>query len=98
MNKTDLVKKVADVTKLSQKDVGKVTDALFGTHSSEGVIISSLAEGDKLELMGFGNFDVHKRKGRTGRNPQTGLPVEIKEKYVPKFKPGKRFNEAIPQE
>jgi DNA-binding protein HU-beta len=97
MNKQDLIERTSEVSGLSQKDSEKAVQAIFGTQTANGVIIDALAGGEQLELVGFGNFRAHKRGGRTGRNPQTGAPVEIPDKTIPKFKPGKRFTNAIPQ-
>ena len=65
MNKTELVNAVAEATELSKKDAASAVDAVFNT------IQNTLAKGDKVQLIGFGNFEVRERAARKGRNPQT---------------------------
>ena len=55
----------------------------------------SLADGDRIEIRGFGSFSLHFRAPRTGRNPKTGESVELEGKYVPYFKPGKELRERV---
>ena len=57
-------------------------------------ISEALAEGDKVQLIGFGTFETRKRKARSGRNPQTGEVIEIPESMVPAFKPGNKLKDA----
>ena len=73
MNKTDLVNAVAEKTELSKKDAAKAVDAVFET------VMDSLSEGEKVQIIGFGNFEVRERKARKGRNPQTGEEIQIPE-------------------
>ncbi|MCK5682811.1 HU family DNA-binding protein [bacterium] len=89
MNKTELITAVAKTTELTKKDVAKAIDALTT------VIKKELKKGNKITLMGFGSWEVRKRKARTGRNPQTGAKIKIKAKKVPKFNPGKDLKEAV---
>jgi len=89
MNKTDLVNAVADKTELSKKDAGKAVDAVFQS------IMDSLGEGDRVQIIGFGNFEVRTRKARKGRNPQTGEEIQIPETKVPAFKAGKALRDAV---
>lgn len=89
MNKTELVKVVSTQAELTQKDAAKAVDALFST------ISNTLAEGEKLQLIGFGTFEVRERSARKGRNPQTGEEIEIAASKVPAFKPGKELKEAV---
>ena len=89
MNKTELVSKVAESTELSKKDVAKTIDAVFET------ISEALQSGDKVQLVGFGNFEVRDRSARKGRNPQTGEEIDIPASKVPAFKPGKALKEGI---
>jgi len=89
MNKTDLINAVAEQSALSKKDSGKAVDAVFDT------ILNNLKNGDKVELIGFGVFDVRERSARKGRNPQTGEEIEISASKVPGFKPGKKLKEAV---
>lgn len=89
MNKTELVKAVATQAELTQKDAAKVVDALFNT------ISNTLAQEEKIQLIGFGTFEVRERSARKGRNPQTGEEIEIAASKVPAFKPGKELKEAV---
>jgi len=89
MNKTDLVNAVAEKSELSKKDAGKAVDAVFET------VMDSLKDGEKVQLIGFGNFEVRERSARKGRNPQTGEEIEIPASKVPAFKPGKALKDAV---
>lgn len=89
MNKTDLVKAVSAQAELTQKDAAKAVDAIFET------ISNTLAQNEKIQLIGFGTFEVRERAARKGRNPQTGEEIEIAASKVPAFKPGKELKEAI---
>jgi DNA-binding protein HU-beta len=89
MNKTELVKAVAERAELTQKDAAKVLDALFDT------ITQTLAKEEKIQLIGFGTFEVRDRAARKGRNPQTGEEIEIAASKVPAFKAGKELKEAV---
>ena len=89
MNKTELVKVVAEQAELTQKDASKAVDALIET------ISETLAQGEKIQLIGFGTFEVRDRSARKGRNPQTGEEIEIAASKVSAFKPGKELKEAV---
>ncbi|NCU16375.1 HU family DNA-binding protein [Pallidibacillus pasinlerensis] len=89
MNKTELIEAVANATELTKKDASKAVDAVFDT------ILNALANGEKVQLIGFGNFEVRDRAARKGRNPQTGEEIEIPASKVPAFKPGKALKEAV---
>ncbi|HEU4964688.1 MAG TPA: HU family DNA-binding protein [Bacilli bacterium] len=89
MNKTDLINLVAEKAEISKKDAGNAVDAMFDS------IVEALASGDKVQLIGFGNFEVRERAARKGRNPQTGEEMEIAASKVPAFKPGKQFKDSI---
>jgi DNA-binding protein HU-beta len=89
MNKTDLVTRVAEMAEISKKDATKAVDAVFGS------ISEALQGGDKVQLVGFGNFEVRERSARKGRNPQTGEEIEIAASKVPAFKPGKALKDGI---
>ena len=89
MNKTELVNAVAEAADISRKDAAKAVDATFDT------IQSALTKGDKVSLIGFGNFEVRERAARKGRNPQTGEEIEIAESKIPAFKPGKALKDAV---
>ncbi|ABI67440.1 HU family DNA-binding protein [Syntrophomonas wolfei] len=89
MNKTELVGQVAAKTGMTKKDVEKVVNAFFDT--VEGV----LKEDDKVQLIGFGTFEVRARQARKGRNPQTGEEINIPATKVPAFKAGKALKDAL---
>ncbi|HJV46552.1 MAG TPA: HU family DNA-binding protein [Bacillota bacterium] len=91
MNKTELVAYVAGTTDITKKDANKAVDAVFEA------IESALKQGDKVQLIGFGNFEVRERAARKGRNPQTGEEIEIPASKIPAFKPGKGLKEAVAQ-
>lgn len=89
MNKTELVNSVAEAAGISRKDAASAVDATFDT------IQNALAQGDKVSLIGFGNFEVRERAARKGRNPQTGEEIEIAASKIPAFKPGKALKDAV---
>ncbi|MDN7241116.1 MULTISPECIES: HU family DNA-binding protein [Caryophanaceae] len=89
MNKTELVNSVAEAAELSRKDAAKAVDAAFEA------IQNALTQGDKVQLIGFGNFEVRERAARKGRNPQTGAEIEIAASKIPAFKPGKALKDAV---
>ncbi|CRK83931.1 MULTISPECIES: HU family DNA-binding protein [Neobacillus] len=89
MNKTELINAVAETSELSKKDATKAVDAVFDA------ILDALKNGDKVQLIGFGNFEVRERAARKGRNPQTGEEIEIGASKVPAFKPGKALKDAV---
>ena len=76
MNKTELINAVAEASELSKKDATKAVDAVFES------ILEALKNGDKVQLIGFGNFEVRERAARKGRNPQTGEEIEIGSRIV----------------
>lgn len=89
MNKTDLVNSVAEKSELTKKDAARAVDAVFES------IERALSSNDKVQIIGFGNFEVRERAARKGRNPQTGAEIEIAASKVPVFKPGKGLKDAI---
>ncbi|MDF2682734.1 MAG: hbs [Brevibacillus sp.] len=89
MNKTELIAKVAEMTELTKKDSSKAVDAILDS------ISSSLQNGEKVSLIGFGNFEVRERAARKGRNPQTGEEIEIASSKLPAFKPGKELKDLV---
>ncbi|QDS35005.1 HU family DNA-binding protein [Brevibacillus brevis] len=89
MNKTELVTRVAETTELTKKDATKALDAILDA------IADALKEGDKVSLIGFGNFEVRERAARKGRNPQTGEEIEIAASKMPAFKPGKELKDSV---
>lgn len=89
MNKADLVSKIAEQTGMTKKDAEKFVGAFFNT------VEGALKAGDKVQLIGFGTFEVRERGARKGRNPQTGEEIEIPAARVPAFKPGKALKDAV---
>ena len=89
MNKSELVANVAEKSGLTKKDAEKAVAAIFAS------IQGALVEGDKVQLIGFGTFEVKDRAARKGRNPQTGEELEIKASKNPVFKAGKALKDAV---
>ena len=88
-NKQDLIAKVAEATEFTKKDAGRAVEVVFAAVSD------FLAQGEKVQLIGFGNFEVRERAERKGRNPQTGKEITIAATKVPAFKAGKALKEAV---
>lgn len=89
MNKTELIAKVAEKSELSKKDAEKAVSAILDT------IVSAVAEGDKVQLVGFGTFEQRQRNERTGVDPRTNTKITIPASKVPAFKAGSKFKEAV---
>ncbi len=89
MNKAELVAAIADKTDLSKKDSEKALKAFIE------VVTKELKKGGKIQLVGFGTFEVVKRAAREGRNPQTKQKIKIPASKAPKFKAGKALKDAI---
>lgn len=89
MNKSELISVVAEKAGLTKKDTEKVVNAVF-----DG-ISEALARGEKVQVIGFGTFDVRSRKAREGRNPATGASIQIPAVKVPVFKAGKALKDNI---
>ncbi|MBD3626475.1 MAG: integration host factor subunit beta [Rhodobacteraceae bacterium] len=90
MIKSELIQKIADENPhLYQRDVERIVGTVFDQ------IIEAMAEGNRVELRGFGAFSVKKRDARIGRNPRTGEAVPVEEKYVPFFKTGKLLRDRL---
>ena len=89
MNKNELIAAVAERTNLTKKDCETVVSAMLE------VITDALCDGDKVQLVGFGSFEVKKREARVGRNPQTGEPVDIPATKTPVFKAGKMLKDSV---
>ncbi len=89
MNKQQLVEKISNNTKLTKADVGRVIDALVFN------VKKSVKKSEDVKLVGFGTFTKIKRKARTGVNPQTGKTMKIPASWVPKFRPGVEFKNAL---
>ena len=89
MNKAELVAAVAEKTALSKKDSEKAVNAAFDS------ITEALAAGEKVQLVGFGAFEVKERNARVGRNPKTKETIEIPASRVASFKVGKALKDAV---
>ena len=89
MNKTELVAAVAEQADISKKDAEKVLIAFVD------VVTEELKKGEKVQLVGFGTFEVSERAAREGRNPQTGKTMKIEACKAPKFKAGKALKDAV---
>jgi DNA-binding protein HU-beta len=89
VNKSELVKALAEKAEVTQKDAAKALDALVET------IQQALANGDKVQIIGFGSFEVRDRKERKVISPATGEEIKVPATKVPAFKPGKSLKEAV---
>lgn len=89
MNKKELVSQVSEDTGYHKKEIKEI---LEGTLEA---ISKTLANGEKVQLVGFGTFEVSERAAREGRNPQTGKKIKIAARKVPKFRPGKVLKDQI---
>ncbi len=89
MTKAELVEEVARVSDLTKKHSEVIVNTVFQS------IIEALHESDKIELRGFGSFRIRRRRSRQGRNPKTGVRVEVPAKRIPYFKPGKELKDLI---
>ncbi|MBQ8503649.1 MAG: HU family DNA-binding protein [Clostridia bacterium] len=89
MNKTELISAVAAKAEISKKDADKAVAAVLAS------IEEALVNGDKVQLIGFGTFEVKERAARTGHNPKTGAAIEIAAAKVPSFKAGAALKNAV---
>ncbi len=89
MSKADLINAVAEKTGFSKKDSGKAVDAVFES------ITDALAGGEKVQLVGFGTFEVKNRAARKGRNPRTKEEITIPASKLPSFKAGKALKDSV---
>lgn len=89
MNKTELINAVAAKAEITKKDADKTVAAVLAS------IEEALAKGDKVQLIGFGTFEVKERAARTGHNPQTGATIEIAASKVPSFKASSTLKNAV---
>ncbi len=89
MNKGELIDAVATAANLSKADASRAVEAVLDS------ITGALKSGDQVSLIGFGTFGVKRREARTGRNPQTGAPIQIAASNVPGFKAGKGLKDAV---
>ena len=88
MNKTDLISAVAEKTGLSKKDADSAVNAMLST------IVDTVAKNEKVQIVGFGTFELRSRSERQGRDPRTNSPITIPASRVPAFKAGKVFKDA----
>ena len=91
MNKTELIAAVAEKTDLSKKDADAAVSAVLGA------ITDALKAGDKIQLVGFGTFEVRNRAAKQGRNPRTGETMTVSASKVPAFTAGQALNDAVAQ-
>jgi DNA-binding protein HU-beta len=89
VNKTELIDRIAEEADISKASAGRALDAALDA------ITDALKAADPVSLVGFGTFTVRERAARTGRNPQTGAPIQIAAAKVPAFKPGKGLKDAL---
>ena len=89
MNKAELIDKMAASADISKASAARALDAMLDS------VTDSLKNSEQVVLVGFGTFAVKQRAARTGRNPQTGAPIEIKAANVPSFKAGKALKDAL---
>lgn len=89
MNKTELVAAVAQKLDITREDAGKAVAAVTEA------IKDALSAGDKVQLVGFGTFEVRNREARTGKNPRTGEAIQIAASKVPAFKAGKALKDVV---
>ena len=88
MNKTELISAVAEKAAISKKDADSAVNAVID------VIIETVAKEEKVQLVGFGTFEVRSRNERQGRDPRTNSPIKIPASKIPAFKAGKAFKDA----
>lgn len=89
MNKSELIAKVAEKAGITKKDAEKAVAGIFAS------VQEALVAGDKVQVIGFGTFEVRERAARTGRNPQSGEEIKIPATKSPAFKPGKALKDAV---
>lgn len=89
MNKSELIDHIARQADISKASAGRALEAVVGG------IKTTLKKNGSVTLVGFGTFEVSQREARTGRNPQTGVAIEIKATKVPKFRAGKALKDAV---
>jgi DNA-binding protein HU-beta len=89
MNKTELIAAVADKAGISKKDADSAVNATIDA------VIASVAKEERVQIVGFGTFELHNRSARQGRDPRTNKPITIPASRVPAFKAGKAFKDAV---
>jgi len=89
MTKADLVDEISRAIAATRKDAESIVETVFES------IVKALQGDDKVEIRGFGSFRTRKRRGRIGRNPKTGVKVDVPPKRIPYFKPSKELKEIV---
>ena len=89
LTKADLIEEVLNITELPRKESETIVETIFDS------IIAALQKGEKIEIRGFGSFEIRRYKAYEGRNPRTGSPVGVNPKRLPFFKVGKELKERI---
>ncbi len=89
MNKSELIDAISEELEVSKAQAGRLIDCFMET------VVKTVAKGEEVRLIGFGNFSVSERAARTGRNPQTGAQIKIAACKAPKFTPGAQFKAAV---
>lgn len=89
MNKAEMINAIAEKAEISKKDAESALNAFTN------VVTDALVDGDKVQIVGFGTFEVAERAARTGRNPKTGQTIEIGASKAPKFKAGKSLKDFV---
>ena len=90
MNKQELVKKIALDAEVTQRQASLMVDSMIN------IVMDTVAKGEKVQLLGFGTFEMKTRAARTGRNPQTGAAMKIAASQTLSFKPSSVFKSAVP--
>lgn len=89
MNKAELINSIVEKTNITKKEADLVLTTILET------IVEAVSSGEKVTLVGFGSFEARERKGRRGRNPKTGEPLEIPPSRIPTFSVGKFFKKKV---
>jgi DNA-binding protein HU-beta len=92
LNKAELIEALASRLDMPKTDATRAVEAMFGM---DGIIVERLRAGDKIQITGFGSFQAKARAARTGRDPRTGNPIQIKASTQPAFKAGQGFKDAL---
>ncbi len=92
MNKSELIDALAESAGLSKSQASDAVESIFG---AKGIVAGALRDGNKLQITGFGSFQVRKREARIGRDPRTGNEVQIKAANVPTFKAGQALKASL---
>ena len=92
MNKVQLIEALAQRARLTKADAGRAVEWLFGT---DGVIVSELKRGERVQITGFGSFHARRRNARTGRDPRTGKTIAIRAAVAPLFRAGAALKAAL---